>query len=94
MRSLRRELPGLLVVVPFAAPMICIRIFYGRRWHAMPLWAQQLTHFYLAIAALLLATLVVSAIISNRRWRQRSREYATTKAIEAMAPRKPDDGIA
>ena len=87
MRSLRRELPGLLVVVPFAPPVFYLRITYGRRWDALPIWGQQVLEVYLAIGALLLAALDASAIISNRRWRQQSREFATTTAIEAMVPR-------
>jgi hypothetical protein len=88
MRSLRRQLPALLIIVPLAAPGYYIMSAYGRHapWSSLPHWAQLYLTAILGIIAIGMGVGLVLGAINTVRDRRKSKVFAQDEALRRLRP--------
>jgi hypothetical protein len=83
--SLRRQLPGLLIILPLVAPGYYLQLSYGR-YGPYPRWGQFYMQGLLSLITIGALTLVIYGIHARRAELRFRREHAEAAVRKALSP--------
>ena len=84
-RWLRRQLPGLLIILPLVGPGYYLQLSYGR-YGPYPRWGQLYMQGLISLMAIGLVALLVYGVHARRAERRFRRENAEAAVRKALSP--------